>query len=299
MRAPFAYFGGKSNLAAEIVSRMPRHEVYVEPFLGSGAVLFAKSPSPFEVVNDAAGALVAFFRCLRDEPEELARVCALTPFARDEYRAARVEDLDEPISDLELARRFWVRVSQSYAQWPGDNNSWSYGIKTLSSKPEKSQRVIALFGEFARRLASVQIENADAIEVIKRHSVYEPTVIYADPPYPISTRPGSPERYLVEMHDDSEHERLAEALHEVRGTVILSGYASDLYSRLYSDWEVITIRAVSSATTDTAYEDRIRSEVLWINRPTSTQLALDLFGLDLVASATTAKTDGQNFFDQG
>lgn len=44
-KPPFSYFGGKIGMAQRIVDVMPPHRVYLEPFFGSGAVLFAK-PDP-------------------------------------------------------------------------------------------------------------------------------------------------------------------------------------------------------------------------------------------------------------
>lgn len=93
MRPPFAYYGGKTALAARIVDLMPAHRVYIEAFFGSGAVLFGKGEVGCEIVNDRDGGLVAFFGVLRDRPEDLERVCRLTPYARVEYAAA---DLDAP-----------------------------------------------------------------------------------------------------------------------------------------------------------------------------------------------------------
>jgi hypothetical protein len=54
----------KARLAPSIVSLLPSHRVYVEPFFGSGAVLFAKRPATHEIVNDLDDALVCFFRVL-------------------------------------------------------------------------------------------------------------------------------------------------------------------------------------------------------------------------------------------
>lgn len=82
---PMAYYGGKTRLAAKIAALLPAHDHYVEPFAGSLAVLLAKKPSRMETVNDLENLLMTFWRVLRDKPEQLARVCALTPHSRAEY----------------------------------------------------------------------------------------------------------------------------------------------------------------------------------------------------------------------
>lgn len=49
------YPGSKGGAGAwqQIVSLMPPHRVYVEPYLGGGAVLYAKRPAAFSIVSDA------------------------------------------------------------------------------------------------------------------------------------------------------------------------------------------------------------------------------------------------------
>src|SRR5690606_27445667 len=101
---PFAYYGGKTTLADKIVQLLPEHDHYVEPFAGSLAVLLAKPRSAMETVNDLDGDLMTFWRVLRDRPEDLARVCSLTPHSRAEHQAAY--DLGVA-DDLERARRVW------------------------------------------------------------------------------------------------------------------------------------------------------------------------------------------------
>ncbi len=53
------------RLAADLVSLMPAHRVYVEPFAGSAAVLVAKPRATHKVLNDVDGLLVNFYRVLR------------------------------------------------------------------------------------------------------------------------------------------------------------------------------------------------------------------------------------------
>ena len=73
------YPGAKWGMAKEIVALMPPHRSYLEPFFGSGAVLFNKPPSAIETVNDIDGDIVNFFRVLREQPEKLATFIAMTP----------------------------------------------------------------------------------------------------------------------------------------------------------------------------------------------------------------------------
>lgn len=82
------YPGSKWRMAEWIVSLMPEHKSYLEPFFGSGAVFFCKSPSRIETVNDLDGEIVNLFRVVRDHPEALERAVALTPFSRGEYEGA-------------------------------------------------------------------------------------------------------------------------------------------------------------------------------------------------------------------
>jgi site-specific DNA-adenine methylase len=82
VRPPFRYYGSKIRMAPFIISLMPAHRIYIEPFAGSLSVLFAKDRVQHEVVNDLNGDIVRFLRLLRDEPVELARLCRLTPHSR-------------------------------------------------------------------------------------------------------------------------------------------------------------------------------------------------------------------------
>ncbi len=44
MTTPIAYYGGKQQMLRHILPLIPRHQIYVEPFFGGGAVYWAKKP---------------------------------------------------------------------------------------------------------------------------------------------------------------------------------------------------------------------------------------------------------------
>ena len=260
VKPPFAYYGGKTTLAPIITNLLPQHEHYVEPFAGSLAVLLAKKPSRAETVNDLDGDLVTFWRVLRDQPEELERVCSLTPYSRDEFASV---DLSAPTSDLERARQVWVRITQgrNLTLAGGAATDWKRRI-VGTNRPNFGQELLRLasrMAPIAARLHRVAIENKDAVDLIRDYGT-EPTVcIYADPPYLGSTRGG---QYGMEMTADDAHVALADALNECKASVVLSGYDAPLYAELFDGWHRLDLKAPTTLSGDT---DRI--EVLWSNRP--------------------------------
>ena len=52
MNSVIKYPGAKWSLAQWIISKFPPHHSYLEPFFGSGAVLFTKTRSNIETVRE-------------------------------------------------------------------------------------------------------------------------------------------------------------------------------------------------------------------------------------------------------
>lgn len=261
----FPYFGGKSQIAKELIALFPEHGHYVEPFGGSASVLINKAPSKIETYNDLDSDVVCFFRCLRNSPEQLLRLIQLTPWSREEFYLARVPS--ESDSDLEKARKFYVRIRQGFNAIPRlRSNGWKYSIcaEARSTSPAHTwQDAVESLEFIAKRFSKVQIENAAAMDVIQRLDRPE-TFFYIDPPYVLSARSlkSSHNQNLAYVHEmeDSDHEYLAEVLGNLKGKILLSGYNSDLYQTLFKGWNCINFksRAISSSKAK-------RTETVWLN----------------------------------
>jgi DNA adenine methylase len=258
----FGWYGGKYSHLDWLLPLLPETTHYCEPFGGSAAVLINRKPSPVETYNDIHGEVVNFFRVLREQKDELVEAIGLTPFSRAEFEAA-IKESTENLSDLERARRFYIlarQVRTGLAQ-KASVGRWAHCL--LTSRAGMAGAVSRWLGAvedlplIAQRLLRVQIENAPAIEVIKRYDSEE-TLFYCDPPYPHESR-GDSNAYANEMTDD-QHIALSELLHSVRGKVALSSYKCSLMEQLYSDWQCVeaeekVIHSVKST----------RKEVLWVN----------------------------------
>lgn len=253
-RAILHYPGSKWRIAEWIVSHLPPHTTYLEPFFGSGAVFFSKPRSQVETINDLDDNVVNLFRVIRERPEELARTVAFTPWARVEFEDSR-QRTGDPLED---ARRFLAQA------WMGRSGSirwrtgWRHEIAgrqgftcagVWSGLPD---RILAV----AERLRGAQIEQQDALQLIARYR--QPTVlIYADPPYPLGTR-SSGSVYIHEM-GDNDHNRLLDLLLDHPGPVVVSGYACDLYDQRLAEWR----REAKHTYCDGGQK---RQEVIWLNQ---------------------------------
>ena len=256
------YHGGKAQLAPWIVSHFPAHAVYCEPFGGGGSVLLAKQRAPFrEVYGDLDEEIVSLFRVVRDPMLSLALEAQLrlTPYARSEFEASYEPSVDP----VEQARRTVTRAHLGFGS--GAASGAQTGFRQRAQRPNSDvariwARVPDRLAAFTARLQGVVIERLDALELLRRED--RPDCLhYLDPPYVLATRkmrnPYCKKGYRYEL-SDADHEALAEALHGLAGMVVLSGYPSDLYDRLYGDWrreEKTAHDGVSSP----------RTECLWIN----------------------------------
>lgn len=258
----FGWYGGKFSHLDWLLPLLPQSTHFCEPFGGSAAVLLNREPSPIETYNDLDGEVVNFFRVLRDQKEDLIEAIGLTPFSREEFEKA-IHEPTQNLSDLERARRFYIRARQVRTGLAQTASSGRWAHCRLTSRAGMAGAVSRWLGsvealpEIAQRLLRVQVEHAPAIEVIQRYDSEE-TLFYCDPPYPHETR-GDSKAYAFEM-TDKDHESLAEALHSVQGKVALSGYRSKLFDRLYHDWHVIEApeKMIHSVK-------QMRVEILWTN----------------------------------
>lgn len=72
----FKWGGGKRQLLNIILSKIPPHKRYYEPFIGGAAVLLGLKPEN-AVINDFNEELINTYKVIRDHPEDLIRLLEL------------------------------------------------------------------------------------------------------------------------------------------------------------------------------------------------------------------------------
>ena len=89
LKTPISYYGGKQQLSSVILSLLPPHKGYNEPFFGGGAIFFAKRPCEREYINDLNGAMINFYRVLKHNFDELKEMIDETLYSEQTHHEAK------------------------------------------------------------------------------------------------------------------------------------------------------------------------------------------------------------------
>lgn len=265
LNAPLKWHGGKSYLSDWIISHMPPHLHYVEPFAGGLAVLLRKDPEGIsEVVNDLDGELSNFWTVLKDADlfQKFTRQIEATPFSAIEFKRAEIAGDDV----VARAVNFFIRCRQSRQGLRRDFATLSKNRVRRGMNEQVSSWLTAVEGlpEVHQRLQRVVICNDDAVKIILREDSPN-TLFYLDPPYVHETRTVTA-AYHQEMTDD-DHRRLLTALESIKGKFLLSGYRNSIYDEIAerNGWRREDREIDNKASS--AKEKPIKTECLWLNFP--------------------------------
>lgn len=261
---PLKWWGGKKYLAKKIITLMPPHLHYVEPFFGGGAVLLQKDPTGIsEVANDIYLELTNFWRVLQDEQAfaDFRRRAEAMPFSEVEWQDA-VDFVPRSDLDVEAALRFFVRCRQSRA----GNFTCFATLSKRRTRRKMNEQASAWIGAIdgldavAARLKQVVVLCSDANEVIRREDT-EDTLFYCDPPYLHETRVTTSD-YRHEM-TTAQHSGLLNTLKRCTGRVMLSGYPCELYDDELRDWRRIDFQIDNKASGSKVKPQM--TECIWLN----------------------------------
>ena len=261
MRTVLKYPGSKWNIVSKLVELIPEHHSYVEPFFGSGAVLFNKPVSDIETINDLDHDVVNLFRCIQEDADRLSGMVMTTPFSREKYEDTYKLDVwklmmpDEP---YHKALRFLIQCWQGHGfRTNGSKVGWKNDVQgrdkayAANDWAELPGRLL----QAAERLRGVQIENMPAVKLIERFN-FSNVLIYCDPPYLLQTRTGG-KQYKKEMSVE-EHIQLLETIKQHSGPAIISGYDNELYNTMLNGWYTEKHKSLTQGNSK-------KQEMLWMN----------------------------------
>ena len=259
MKTPISYYGGKQNLITTILPLFPNHTTYTETFVGGGAIFWAKPSSEVEIINDYNRELINFYECVKNDFVGLEQMVRISLHSRSLHSDATVVYNNPHMFDkLKRAWAVWVLAAQSFSSMLDG----SFGYDRL--KGTTSQKIMNKRDDFtidlAIRLQNVQIENTDALRVIKSRDHID-AFHYCDPPY-FNSDCGHYDGYSRE-----DFENLLKTLQNVQGKFLMSSYPSDILQE-YTDtngWHTMKLEQSVSVANGTGKPGKKKIEVLTAN----------------------------------
>jgi DNA adenine methylase len=251
---PFVkWVGGKGKLCRALSELLPPQVEFmrhVEPFLGGGALFFARNPAT-ALLSDVNSDLIATYEAVRDEPCALiSQLCSLAILhGQDHYYAVR-ERYNERSSKSRVERA---------AQFIYLNKTCFNGLFRVNRKGEFNVPVgrytnpnIADAGALlaaSMRLQGIELRCASFERLLD--SAGPGDFVYMDPPYAPVSATSNFTTYAKGGFSLADQERLAAVFHELdrRGArLMLSNSDAPLIRELYRGYQtdvVLAPRAVS------------------------------------------------------
>jgi DNA adenine methylase len=217
MRSIIARVGGKSKIKNSIINLIPNHTIYVEPFVGGGAVFFGKEPSDIEIVNDLDKDIYYVYKDMKQVGEQMIN----KDFRPSKNKFERLKKQNKFNSKTErLYRNLFLSLNSFRA-----NRKNYVGDKKEREKQNMNVGKIYKSTDYKDRLKDVRIENKDWKYIINKYDSKD-TFFYLDPPYSMASDNND------YKNNDVTIDELFNTLKNIKGKFLLSyDYNNDIKNK--------------------------------------------------------------------
>lgn len=169
--------GRKEKLASKLISMMPEHNIYMEPFFGSGSIFFNKPLATHNYLNDSDEDVYNLFNVLMNDKDNLYQRILDTPYHKSQFEYFRKT---KDLQDVERAVQFLFLSNYTYL---GKADCLKFGAETT-----KKQLVNEFQSNLIDKLRFAMFNNVDFRKFFtefsfKSESIIPSTFIFCDPPY--------------------------------------------------------------------------------------------------------------------
>lgn len=187
LRPPFCRAGNKYPVKDLILSQIPEHTTYVEPFAGSSAIFFNKPKADRNVLNDLDTKMINNLKLIKNAPKDPAIWDSLPKLkprgGRDEKATRDALDVEifmkrPPKNIVEKLMQAKINNCAGYSGTPVKGNPPRY--YNVSEQPTK--RIETYLDLYKAFLKDVKLTSEDYERTIKANDS-KSTFFFIDPPY--------------------------------------------------------------------------------------------------------------------
>ena len=265
----FRWYGGKIRMLEKLEALIPEHKIYLEPFVGSGALALNHIRSPVEIVNDLDGNIANLFRVMADREmgKELISRLLNVPYDRKLFNVVREEQKNNFIgyNSIEKAVLTYIMISQSFNATRSSFSKGGYASTELYH-----QDLLNNLPKVYERLEHVKIFNVDALDLLSCYVDNGEVFAFLDPPYRHDLRGKNANRvYKCEM-SETQQIKLLKIIRNSTAKILLCGYKAEKGIDLYDayllpyGWKCYKLMDVPKSAQNKATRD-IATEYVWCN----------------------------------
>ncbi|WAU72949.1 MULTISPECIES: DNA adenine methylase [unclassified Acinetobacter] len=249
------WLGGKSQLARTIIELMPEHRYYCEVFAGAAWVLFKKTPSYGETINDINGDLINLYRVFKYHPDALVKEFETQLICRDEFLRARSEE-SKSLTDIQRAARFYYLLRTCYGARIHNPSFSSHTIRPGNLKLGEDLR--EFLQTIHQRLQRVTIENLSYDHLILQKD-HKDMLFYLDPPYYQCEK-----YYGNDIFSRDDFIKLRDILKNIEGKFILSLNDVPQVREIFADFYFIE-KKIRWSVNATSTNEQLGNELIITN----------------------------------
>ncbi len=175
IRQVFGSPGGKHWVANKIVSLIPPHKIYIEPFAGGAAIYFAKEPSEKEVLNDIDSEIAFAYKFIKNITPEKVEKLKQKNWEPSEERFNKLKNW-KPQNEIDRFYRFVYLTRCSYSK---ARQVWGNTGVTKEQFLKMMDRLL----QVKDRMKNTEVYNKDYAEILMKYNSPD-AFAYLDPPYP-------------------------------------------------------------------------------------------------------------------
>ena len=248
IKPPIKWAGGKTQLLSQLRPLFPKgFNLYLEPFVGGGAVFFDLQPDR-AVLIDSNFELINFYQVVKNNLEELLRDLGKHKNSKEYYYKIRSLDPDQ-MDNIKRESRFLYLNKTCF------NGLWRVNKKGQFNVPFGRYKNPNYRDEENLRMVSTTLQNAELIHgdfsIVLDHAS-SGDFVYLDPPYYPLSKTANFTSYTEVSFGDEDQVRLAEVFRKLDAkncNVMLSNSDTEFIRNLYKGYDIKVVyakRAINS-----------------------------------------------------
>lgn len=219
----FGRIGNKTRILNKIIPNFPKHNTYVEPFIGSGSILFNKEKSKKEIINDLDKNLIEGYELLKNSPSK-EKLLELAVKPNGKTKEMKIKQIQEFIDSPDNTKEHLL-LKKMYMSKNTFCNIGSGKIFRDYTNIDKIKNIEV----YIERLKEVSILNKDYKAVINKYDDKD-TFFYLDPPYENSEN--------IYKFGNINLEEMKELLKTIKGKFMLSLNDSENIRKIFKDFKI-------------------------------------------------------------